>query len=212
MNTYDRSAADLSAAIRQHFRSHSERVELAVLDVLRADPILGAFFVDRMGSSCILRVTGARDYPERPWPLLLVYPISLSRKLEIGPTFEMGCAVGVTLLYDELRSELTDDEVGVQTFGDYIVKVLAGRSEITLLVSRWGLTRATVEKLERVAVLSFGPAIRSEDVRMMEEAEETGRPLPADFNPSGLALELQFDYSYTVDRDTMTPAAFDPEE
>ena len=183
-----------------------------MLDILRADAFLSSFFVDRNGESCIIRITGSTNYPETQWPIILVYQISQARSLAIGPTCEMTCSIGVTLLYDELRDEVGDEEIGVQSFAECIVRALSSDSAVRLVVSRWGLTRATVNKLERWSTLYFGPALKPEEVKMVEEAERTDSPLPSDFRPSGLAIELQFDYSYTVERSTMTPSNFSSEE
>lgn len=214
--TWDRTAADLSTALQEVYRGHGERLELAVVDLLRADSFIASYFKWEGDVSAVLRVTGVRDFPAKPWPMILVYGIQSQRELQVGNEYEITYPIGVTLLFDETRTELGEDDRAVGTFADYITKVLSSDAAVVLQVERWydesDNPRPTVGRLDRLAVVGFGPALRREEYAIVQDAEARGVTLPTTFQPSGLFLDVQMDYKYTVARTTMTPDNFDPEE
>jgi hypothetical protein len=98
------NARQLTAALPA--RAHSERLALAVVDLLTADPVIASDAWCGTNPVRVYRVPEATLYPDRPRPMITVAPDFKSLPLRLQGESEAELRLLLTLFYDEPRSTL----------------------------------------------------------------------------------------------------------
>lgn len=193
-----RSATELSGDLRATFRGHPDRIALAVLDTIKADRDL----VDWIGGEHrIFRVMNTGDIPAGDWPLLVVHVQSVEMAINIGASFEVTVPVSLTLLYDEFRGALGDDELSESSFALRILQPLVATGPArNLRVARF--SNAALVDTVAVQRIDVGEAMRREDLELLQRSPDE----EVDYVPSGLALQVVLSYTCTLDRATLATA------
>lgn len=207
MSVADFTAAEISQGLQGVFRSHSERVELALLDRIRAMPWISAWTENR-----IYRVSEPGFIPEGPFPQITICGQEL--RYELSPSSEIGVTLPVRIrfLYDEDRGVLSDSDRRAGSFAEYVLLELFRERDGTKLVgARYGKTRGVVDGIEQLGPTEIGDALRKEEVDEILSAME--REEVPDIEPSGRYLEIVPIFAYTIMRSTFAPSNFaDPAE
>jgi hypothetical protein len=184
------NARQLTAALPA--RAHSERLVLAVVDLLATDPVIAA------PTWCgdpprVYRVPEATLYPDRPRPMITVAPDFKTLPLRLQGETESELRVLVTLFYDEPRVTLEPGDRGAASVLHHVWRVLTGTREArALMVSRFA-DRPLVQRPPRTADLTL-----AEVVEVLDDGTPVVHRQP----------QLQITYAYTLSRDTGQPEGF----
>ena len=185
-------------------RSHNERIERAVRDVLLADAVFGvaAWAEDR-----IYRVCDSEARPDLPWPLILIEVQRTRREPRVGAEYEVTAPCSILCLYEEDRDVVTvDADLTVDSLYEAVVTALtATKASYYLNVPPWD--RNLVERIEAIQEVSFDAIAREEPQGFDDLPPEEQIELM-----TGRVLELVVDYRYTVRTATGQPGGFDPDE
>ena len=169
-------------------RAHSERIALAVSDLLKADDTVQAWCGPR-----VYRVPEATQYPNRPRPMLTVVPDLVSLPLRLQGEAEIELRLLVTLFYDEPREILDDADRGLDSMLHHLWWVLIGTPEArSLQVGRYG-HRPLVQRSPSTADLTL-----AEVVEVLDDGTPVVHRQP----------QLQLTYRYVLSRDTGQPEGF----
>lgn len=174
-------------------RSHSERIAVAVQDLLLADDTLTAWNDGR-----IYRVPDARLWPDKVRPMITVGPDLAESPLRLQGESDVALSLLITLFYDEPRVVLEPDDKGAESLVHHIWWVLVSTPEHRALqVARFG-DRPLVQEPPRTADLRFADAFTG-------DTHADGSPVVERYP------QLQMTYRYSLDRSTGQPQGFSNE-
>ena len=196
------NARQLTAALPQ--QAHSERITLAVVDLLTTDPVIAGPDwcgpvdpgpADR-GPVRVYRVPEATLYPDRPRPMITVAPDFKSLPLRLQGEAEVEVRVLITLFYDEPRVVLGPDDRGLDSMLHHVWRVLVGTADARALKVEQFDNRALVQRPPRTADMVLAEVV---------EVSDDGIPYVR------RAPQLQISYSYALVRATGQPEGFEHE-
>lgn len=189
-------------------RSHVERIEIAIQDILLAD----AFWSDAaVCGSRIYRTPEATVWPDSAWPMITVSAIQDVLPWSFHGEVVVTLPVQIMLFYDELRARVKPAEVNSRTFAHRLwLSLTETRDKAVLKVARFG-GQPLVDKPPATATVVFGdmslvrelPDVAGDELardsagRFAGEAEIERTP-PALGAERFLALQL--DYEFPVER------------
>lgn len=172
------------------FRSHGERIAIAVQDILLADDTLAAWASDR-----IYRVPDARLWPDKVRPMITVGPDLAESPLHLQGETAVSLVLLITLFYDEPRTILDPDEKGPESLLHHIWWLLVSTPPTRALkVDRFG-HRPLVQEPPRTAGLRFADAFTG-------DSHTDGSPVVERYP------QLQLTYHYKLERRTGQPMGF----
>ena len=175
-------------------RAHSERLALAVVDLLVADPVIGS---DSWCSRRVYRVPEATLYPDRPRPMITVAPDLVGLPLRLQGEAEVELRLLVTLFYDEPREVLAEDDRGLDSMMHHLWRVLTGSLDArSLKVERYGF-RPLVQRSPSTADLTL-----AEVVEVLDDGTPVVHRQP----------QLQLTYRYALSRETGQPEGFSDDD
>lgn len=176
----------MSAALSE--RPHSERVALAVVDLLKDDDVVATWCQGR-----VYRLADPTLLPDRPRPFVTVAPDLASLPLRLGGASESQLRVLVGLFFDEPREELSATERGADAFLHHLW---------------WILHRTAEARALKVAQFEHRPLVQASpttaDLTLAEEIAELPDGTPVVHRHP----ELQLTYTYVLRRDTGQPEGF----
>lgn len=185
------NARQLMAALPQ--QAHSERIALAVVDLLTADPVIAGPEWCGPDPVRVFRVPEATLYPDRPRPMITVAPDFKSLPLRLQGEAEIELRILITLFYDEPRVVLDPDERGLDSLLHHVWRVLvATTASRSLQVPRFE-GRPLVQRPPKAADMVLAEVVDTSD---------DGVPYLR------RAPQLQMTYAYALARDTGQPEGF----
>lgn len=181
------TARQMAAALTQ--TAHSERIALAVKDLLLGDTVVSKWCGDR-----VFRVPESTLFPERPRPMITIAPDLVGLPLRLQGETEIELRLLVTLFFSEPREILEDDERGIDTMLHHLWRVLAGTREArSLQVARYS-HRALVQR---------SPTSADQTLADVVDVLDDGTPV-VHRQP-----QLQITYRYVLNRNTGQPEGFE---
>lgn len=180
-------------------RAHSERIALAIVDILRADPVIrsrewcGDVDDPENNPARVYRVPEATLWPNRRRPMITVAPDFKSLPLRLQGEADVALRIMITAFFDEPRVVLEDTDRGIDSILHHLWRTLTATTEARhLKVDRYG-HEPLVIRPPQTADLTLAEVVQT--------LEDGSRMLSRE-------AQLQLTYAYTLDRQTGQPQGF----
>lgn len=127
-------------------RSHSEKIEDAVVELLLADSEIQTFCNDR-----VYRIANPFAFPDRPLPYIVVMGPSEQRVFDLNREADVTLQVHIGVMYDEVRDVVGTGDQSVKSLMNKITSILI--SDPVFQTTSFG---QLVDRFDSIETVAYG--------------------------------------------------------